>query len=490
MKKYAVLIAVENYQDSAISQVTFARRDAEEFSKALELNGFEKANQLILIDNQATKAVVESRVRKVIRQLQNGDILFFYYAGHGFSKGSRNFITSFDTLDADWDGTSVPLAPLFGEMQASQSNRIALFLDCCESGIKATPGIRGIYDNLKEHELEAFLNDAKHCLCFAACRSDESSYPSGSLKHGIWTYHVIEAFKGEAMLALERGILTANSLQNYLKAEVPRTIRKTFSGTCNQTPWMYGAMNGDFMLADLRSILEERRNKASKGNGYIRQVSFTAKEAEGLRSLSGWKKTYRIPDRFTEATRSFASSCASDELKEDLDSVFDALKKAFKFGRRDLTVSQPEDGTGTIITPYFNYSVYVELNAKDLDEVIWIRTVDSIVAPEQISSDAFAEVFDDVFDTLEFSLPIKVELEDFIDAVEAAKNPDVSLDYDREVTYCDIQISGASGKLRLSSNQLSLSYGVPTGTAKLIESFVTTRKLIQRQALPLITVMV
>ena len=119
--------------------------------------------------------------------------------------------------------------------------------------------------------------------------------------------------------------------------------------------------------------------------------------------------------------------------------------------------------------------------------MIWIRTVDSFVAPEQISTAAFSEVFDGVFDTLELSLPTKVQIEDFIDAVEAARITDVSLDYDRDATYCDIQIAGASGKLRLSPGQLSLSHSVPTKTAKLIESFVTTWNLIQKQSLPFLT---
>jgi hypothetical protein len=297
-------------------------------------------------------------------------------------------------------------------------------------------------------------------------------------------HHVIEAFQGEAILALERGLLTANSLQNYLKAEVPRTLRKTFSEPYQQTPWMHGVDKEDFVLADLRPILQERRDKASNDINYMRRLGFTAKVDQRLTSLSGWRKTYRIPDRYTDSTQSFVSNCASDELKKDLDSVFEALKRAFKFGRRDLVVSQPEDGTGSIITPYFNYSVHIELNADDLGEVIWIRTVDSIVAPEQISTAAFSEVFDGVFDTLELSLPTKVQIEDFIDAVEAARITDVSLDYDRDATYCDIQIAGAKGILRLSPGQLSLSHSAPTKTAKLIESFVTTWNLIQKQSLP------
>lgn len=159
MKKFAVLIAIENYQDPAISQVPFARRDAEEFSKALELNGFEKNNQLLLIDEQATKGAIESLVPKAIEQLKKQDLLFFYYAGHGFSQDARNFITAFDTLAADWDGTSVPLAQLLKDMQASQSNPTALFLDCREIDVKAVPGVRGNFGNLSELPLESFLKE-------------------------------------------------------------------------------------------------------------------------------------------------------------------------------------------------------------------------------------------------------------------------------------------------------------------------------------------
>lgn len=486
MTKYAILIAVENYADPNIDTVTYAQRDAEEFSKVLALHGFNTSEQTFLINSQATKGVVESKVRKVVKRLRKDDVLYFYYAGHGFSKGAKNFITCHDTQDSDWDGTSVALAPIFGEMQASGCERIAFFLDCCESGIKATPGLRGIYDNLKEHELEEFLDNAKHCVCFTACRSDESSYPSSQLRHGVWTYHVIAAFNGLAPLALERGLLTANSLQNYVKAEVPRTLRKEHPNPDDQTPWMYGAMSGDFILADLRSILEERREKALQESSLVTEMSFTVEDIEGLRSLSGWKKSYRVPDRLNDTTELFAIRCARDELKSDLDSVYGRLKEAFQFSRRDLEVTEPESGFGSIITPYFNYSVSVALNPAELDEVIWTRTVDGIKVSAQITSEAFSKVFDDVFDTLEFSLPTRMNIENFIDAVEAAKIPDLTIKHDREATYCELQLKGAVGKVTLRSKSLLIVHEQPKETQKLIASFETVRKLVHRHNVPLI----
>ena len=44
-------------------------------------------------------------------------------------------------------------------------------------------------------------------------------------------------------------------------------------------------------------------------------------------------------------------------------------------------------------------------------------------------------MFDDVFDTLEFSLPNKMDIGTFIDAVEAAKLPDLKIKHDREATF-------------------------------------------------------
>jgi len=488
MTKCAILIAVEHYLDPEIDQVEFAERDATELSNALAANGFEKVDQLILINSQATRGVIESRVKRTIRRLQKGDILYFYYAGHGFAKGARNFITCHDTLDSDWDGTSVALAPIFEELQSSDCERIVLFLDCCECGIKATSGMRGIYDNLKEHELEKFLDNAKHCVCFAACRSDESSWSSPSLKHGIWTHHVIEAFKGNAPLALERGrFLTGNSLQNFLKDEVPRTLRNTYTKSEDQTPWTYGASSGDFILADLGPILEARREKANKGINLITELSFTAEEAGSLKSLSGWKKHYRIPSYHNNTADDFAANCAADELKEDLDTVYDALKKAFGFTRRDLVAPEPEGGSGGIITPYFDYSVTVSLNPDDLSEVIWTRSVDTIKDPAQVACDAFAQVFNGVFDTLEFSLPTMIKIDDFIDAVEAAKIPELEITHDRGSTTCTLEMEGFVGKITLTASSLSISHSHAQSPKQLIASFNTLRKLAQKHNVPLLS---
>jgi hypothetical protein len=171
--------------------------------------------------------------------------------------------------------------------------------------------------------------------------------------------------------------------------------------------------------------------------------------------------------------------CAAEELKKDLDDVFAKLKEAFGFTRRELSAAEANDGAGSITTPHFNYSVTVALNPEQLEEVIWTRTVDAIKTPSAIASPAFAAVFDGVFNTLAFKLPSKVSVEDFIDEVEAAKIPELKIKYDRDATFCELQLPDATSAITLRPQTLSIVHKQRTETQTLLQSFETVRRLVE-----------
>ena len=207
------------------------------------------------------------------------------------------------------------------------------------------------------------------------------------------------------------------------------------------------------------------------------EMYFRIDRAKRLVDLSGWKKSYRIPTQYNSATQSFAAACAADALKADLDIVYERLKNAFGFLRRDLSATGGDHGAGSIITPLLSYSVSVALNPEELDQVIWTRVVDSIKDLSAIQSRAFANVFDGVFDTLEFSLPGTVNINDFIDAVEAAQISVLKLEYDRDATYCNLLLQGEVGTITLKPDRLSIVHDGPKRAKELIESFNVLRKL-------------
>lgn len=473
MKKVAIVIAVEKYLDPDIAPVAFGGRDAERVSAVLTQHGFAEADRVLLIDGQATKAEIEAQISGVVAGLGKADALFFYYAGHLFATAEQNYLACHDSKTKDPVGTCAALAPLIERFQQTNCEQVVLFLDV------------GGSDGWDESALTDLLEQSPRVVGFIACRADENSYRSPILKHGVWAQHVIAALDGEAPLALARGRLTVASLQKHLAKAVPRTLMVTYAEKKQQTPWTAGTLEKNVALIDMRPILARRKDEADAGNqGQMRQIVFLIQKTTDVKRLSGFKKTFGIPDKVTSSAEAFIAKIAQPEIKEDLDRLYASLKKAFKFARVDMDVSEPGDGTGTIVTPYFNYSIGMSLNPANPSEVMWMRSVDSIKEPAQIGSDAFEEVFGDMFNTLEFSLPSAVNLEAFIDSVEALKNAEVEITYDREVTYCDLQISGMVGAIRLTSRAFSIVHDRPQSPRLLIQSFQQVKSLVDSHHVP------
>jgi hypothetical protein len=227
------------------------------------------------------------------------------------------------------------------------------------------------------------------------------------------------------------------------------------------------------------------QNTAIDGNAVFRRVSFVGETASRVKSLSGWKKTHSAPDGASARDQAYVAGIAAGELKKDLDAVYDALKQAFGFKRRELEVAEPADGTGTIVTPFFSYSISVSLDADDPTEVVWTRTVDNISEPRQIACEAFAEVFDGKFRKLQFALPSRVDVEDCIDAIEDAEIAGLGVDYDREATYCELRFADAVGAIRITAETLAITEKHAAKVGRLLLSLKSMQELVREHGLPM-----
>jgi len=395
-KRLAILVAVENYSDTRIPAVQYAEADADGFADALEVA--KPIDKVVLLSAKATKTRINSQVRQHVKALTPEDELFLFYAGHGFSKNGHNFITCHDTDLDDLDDTSINLQELLDVCGKSPCKRIALFLDSCESGITDIPEIRGIYSTMSENELKEFFQGAEYRVCFASCKTSESSYSAPALKHGVWTYQVIQALEGNDPIALEKGrYVTANSLQNYLAKEIPRTLRKVFSKPVVQTPWFHGSHTGDFVISDLAELLK-KRNAVKPGYDQVKQVFLQLEQSVNIASLSGFSKQrgHRVPDNVNGATERFVDNISQKEVTDEIEQVFKRIRDSMKYKRRDLTAE-----SGRIITPDFEFSVTVTQDPDAPPSAVITRQLINI-SPAIVGDDAFNEVFDDSFNELTF----------------------------------------------------------------------------------------
>lgn len=484
MARYAFLVAVERFSDARISQVQHAENDARELAKVFESLGFDEVTTLV--NHEATKTAVESKLRKAVGRLTKADTFYLFVASHGLSENGHNFVLCHDSQADDVVRTSLSLQGVYDLFKGSACKQCVMLLDACETGVQIDPSMRGLIAELSEHELRDFFDKAEYCAGFAACKTGESSYSSARLKHGVWTYCLIQALSGYATTAIERRrFVTSASLQNYLSLEVPRELRHDRGPGVTQTPWLFGGQSREFVIADVGDLLAARQIPPPLDMAQLKRVLFRADETGMIRRLSGFKKSHHVPEDVNGAAASFVGRIAETEIKSDLERMFEKIRDAFGYKRLDMEVHGPNDGTGSIDTPAFAYAVSVTQNPDAAREYVLRREVAEIKDPSVVVSEPFNELFDGMFDTLEFEFRKPLDLKAVIDALE---RKGVEVDYDSGSTCCRVSLPKFPVEIVVGANSLQLVHGSPQSPRELVAAFKTFGELAAKQDLKMLSV--
>lgn len=176
--------------------------------------------------------------------------VIFYYAGHGFYVNSENCLTWWDTHAFKSQGTTVSLRELLLDpLEKTSCKQALIFLDCCASNFLDQFPSRDFLPDFNSTDFDKFLQISEYYAIFMSCSPGQKSYPSNDLKHGIWTYHLIEALKGNAPDAITRDFyITDNSLQNYLAQAVPSFIACSMSPQREQDPFAKVSASKEFQI--------------------------------------------------------------------------------------------------------------------------------------------------------------------------------------------------------------------------------------------------
>ncbi len=478
-EKFALVIGIENYNEKRISPVKHAEADATGFAKVLQLHGFEPTNIQLVISAAATKTTIESHLRRLFARATEEDQIIIFYAGHGFAENDHNYLTCADTVRGDLVKTSVPLQKLLRKVRNSSCKRVLLFLDSCHSGFDIDESMRGILSDMTDDEFAEFLKDSQYHVLFAACNTDQYSYSTHHLGHGIWTYHIIEALKGSALSALERKrFLTADSLQVYLSKEVPRSVRKYLVGAEIQTPRVLGNASKAFIVADLEEILKKRAAARVPKLAQLKKVFLSGNVGGNVRSLKGFLPSHKVPKQVNGATEAFVSRIGSEDLKEYADDLFQELKSTFGFKRRDISMTDG-DSSSSIITAAFTVNLWLGINPEDPSEYLITTEVTEIRDPSAIQSDGFNSVFSATFDSLTFQFGSKIDIEALIDAIEEIDDKElISVEYPADISTCSITISGLEAEIVVNKREFIVRHSSYVEPKKLIGSFNAAQKFL------------
>ncbi|NWH04808.1 SUMF1/EgtB/PvdO family nonheme iron enzyme [Desulfobacter latus] len=192
MKKHAILVGINNYSEaSGFSPLKFAEKDATDLARVLETRcGFTTE---VIVGTQA----VYSRIMTVLQQSGAGDVLFWFFAGHGKQVGGKYRLFPFDSAASGYG--SILFEDITGFCQKECNyQKVVAAVDACRnvSGARGGP----VFEGLSTRDVDLTLSTGTTLEVIYGCTEGEQCWEDKSLNHGVFTYamlDILENYAGE-----------------------------------------------------------------------------------------------------------------------------------------------------------------------------------------------------------------------------------------------------------------------------------------------------
>lgn len=252
-----LVVGINKYMNSSYS-LNYAQPDAKAFvNKIVETSGriFKTVNKVEIYDEDATKENIVQGFKTIISKAKPEDVFVFFYAGHG----------SLDEDHKDKDGDSpfyfVPtdITKLYGDPDQLQKKGISgnelreyltqirstkqiVLMDACHSG----GALKGMNVRAVAGDEKAIVQLARSSgvVWIASSGTKQFATEFDILKHGVFTYALLEALDGKADNG--DGKITVNEIKFYMEDRVPE-LTKQYGG---QAQYPTGYIHGnDFPIS-------------------------------------------------------------------------------------------------------------------------------------------------------------------------------------------------------------------------------------------------
>lgn len=469
---YAVVVGIESYQQSAIPGINYAHADANAMASVFkECFGVPPENIVVWLDSEATYVRLDNDLKYAASQLNPDDRFYFFYAGHGFwTANGGNRLTAWDTHPSHPEATTVSIQEvLLHPLAESQCKVSALFIDACASKIATKGHSRDLLTGMRQEEFEAFSKSAEYMTAFFACKPTEKSWSSPAVKHGIWTYHLELALRGEAPEAVYNDkFITNTSLQNYLLAAVKKFVREKMKTATHQTPYAVFHHTGTAALVTLPEP------PPTSGDAFLEpdfsEAYFVGIKKSGYKWLPGFnKKIHRVPTSNTEAAANFARRLLSSQVSDELQAIVENARQILNLKYREVKKDDDEAGSGTVDTDAFRFAIEVDQSKDDHTEAVIRREVRLREQYAKLPED-FDGIFPEDVDTL--VIPLLNTDNAFTDLRDAIENREIEMEADETAETVQFQlVNGMNVKIDMKRGRMILKKAGVAGALSLIETF-------------------
>jgi uncharacterized caspase-like protein len=252
---WAVIIGINKYANFV--PLKYAVDDAREFYRYLvEVNKVSKDKIYLMLDQEATldkiRSVLGTRLR---RSAGKEDTVIIYWAGHGAIEsdstsvdgdGLEKYILPHNADLKDLYTSAMPMGEIARIFQRISSERLVFITDTCYSGATGgrTVPVVGVRTNISGSFLER-ISQGRGRVVLTASDANEVTVESDDLRHGVFTYYLLEGLRGKADLD-GNGIITVDEVYRYVSIKVPQATGQ------EQHPVRKGEMMGEIILGVLK----------------------------------------------------------------------------------------------------------------------------------------------------------------------------------------------------------------------------------------------
>lgn len=210
--------------------------------------------------------------------------------------------------------------------------------------------------------------------------------------------------------------------------------------------------------------------------GNADSVRLVCEQTIPVKQLEGFQKHHRVPTSSSAGDQRYVCELAEPQIDADMQDVFSALRKSFGLKRKEISVDGPAEGIGFVTTPYFCYQIQVVQDGENPSKVVWVRAITEIKEPARVFAGPFDEVFGQQFSVLEILTRQPLDLEAIVDHIEDLESDGIDVDYDKDLTWCELTVLGSSSNVRLSDSCIRVVSRAEVTPQELLESFLEIQK--------------
>ncbi|MDX4038461.1 caspase family protein [Aliarcobacter skirrowii] len=203
-KKWLFVFAVENYDET--DKVVYAKNSAEIFTKAMQKRlGISQRNSYVYIDSKATTTALNDQLDRFLKNVKQGDSVYFYYSGHGIpdpKSGEAYLLPKDKIVDYVTKEDNLKARNIYYKLSNSNASQVVAFVDSCFSGkTDNISNYKGVAAGIFRTKNIDFNQNKMTVLTAGTNNQFSNAHPQKP--HRLFSYYLVETMAKEDKLDLD-----------------------------------------------------------------------------------------------------------------------------------------------------------------------------------------------------------------------------------------------------------------------------------------------